>query len=71
MPHGEETGATKGRSKPSREQLEHIRNFHLSIFLDEPRDRVEITYVYNCGQPSCNVPHTTLSLTVCPKPPCG
>ncbi len=61
MPHG--TAA-----KPTLDQLEHIKRHHVTFEIGE--HSVVVKYVCSCGEKPCPVPQT-LTVYVCPKPPCG
>ncbi len=70
MPSQEGRGTAKGKSKPTLQELEHVRNKHLRINFDRDKDLVQLHYVHNCGDKDCSVPHTSFTLSLCPTNPC-
>lgn len=70
MRSGQAPEKTDNRSKLTLEQWEHIRKCHLSVLLNKKKDLVEIGWVTDCSEKTCELPHTTLAFYSCPKKPC-
>lgn len=70
MHSGQAPERTDGRSKLTPEQLEHLRNSHLTIFFNKERDTIEIGWVCKCQEKDCHAPHTTVAFYTCPSKPC-
>ncbi len=52
------------------EEMESLLRNHLSICYNRRRHLVEIGWVCKCRDKRCNVPHTSVTFSVCPYPPC-
>jgi hypothetical protein len=62
-----EAARTKSYTDASQEHKGHLQKHMTLHFAD---DEVKMGYVIDCGEQNCEFPHTTWTITVCPKQPC-
>jgi hypothetical protein len=62
-----EAARTKSYTEASEKHKDHLQK-HMTLHLAD--DEVKIGYVIDCGEQNCEFPHTTWTITVCPKQPC-
>jgi hypothetical protein len=70
MPNGQATGKAEGRSKLTPEQWEHIRANHITILINKEKNLIEIGWVSDCGENTCQIRHERVCFYSCPRKPC-
>jgi hypothetical protein len=70
MTSGEGAGTMRKHEKPTLEELEHLRKYHLDIKFIREYHEILITYVHDCREDKCPLPHTSVGFYTCPSKPC-
>jgi hypothetical protein len=71
MSGGTGTGTAKGFTPATPEQVKHLLETHLRIFIDETKDEVYISYGLNCDDGKCPFPGKPVTYRMCPTVPCN
>jgi hypothetical protein len=66
------TGTRKGFIEASPEQLKHLLDTHLRIFIEQTTGEVYVTYGLDCKpkDPKCPCPGKVITFRMCPTSPC-
>lgn len=67
---GEGAAAMREPEKPTFEELEHLRKYHLDIKFIREHQEILITYVHDCREEKCPLPKTSVGFYTCPYKPC-
>ncbi|MGC1106802.1 MAG: hypothetical protein WA876_09705 [Candidatus Acidiferrales bacterium] len=70
MHGGQAPKRADGRSEPTSEQLEHFLKRHLTVLFSKDKNLIEIGWVGDCGDKTCNLAKAAVAFYNCPKKPC-
>lgn len=70
MSTGTGTVTAKDFKEATPEQVKHLLETHLRIFIDQTHDEVYITYSLKCDDGDCPFPGKPVTVRMCPARPC-